>query len=419
MVFQRTLSFLRRLVRDPGGNVVIIVAASLPMLIGGAGLAVDTIEWVLTKRQLQQAVDSAAKAGVYSLIQSGDPSAAAYGTLEHAQSLDPRSAVSIDNPAPGHEQDPYAVHVRVTVPARLSFSGLFLAKPPLLSAEATATVVQNGKYCAFAIGSDTGTGVLVRSNAQVEGDCGIASNASSASSVKIEGGGSVKVGRLASFGGVEGQLDSDQGARTFGLGQKDPLADTESPPVPTSGCPNVTVNQGTGDSVTLQPGCYGNMNLRGTVWLQDGEYILNRGSFIVGPTAKVSCRACSIILTSDDAEAEPKSIGNVQIDKHATVQLIAPSQGPDAGLLLYQDRHAATDSNGPENTIGGNGFSKFAGLIYFPSQDIRIDGEFGPDVNCARFIGDRLVLEGRLYIGTNCSDSNIITFSGTEVQLIG
>src|SRR6476661_4136747 len=61
---------LKKLWRDRRGNALVIAGAALPLLIGSAGLATDTIQWVLWKRQLQRAADSAAIAGVYAKMQS-------------------------------------------------------------------------------------------------------------------------------------------------------------------------------------------------------------------------------------------------------------------------------------------------------------------------------------------------------------
>ena len=51
--------------KDRRGNALVIAGAALPLLVGAAGLATDTIQWTLWKRQLQRAADSAAIAGVY------------------------------------------------------------------------------------------------------------------------------------------------------------------------------------------------------------------------------------------------------------------------------------------------------------------------------------------------------------------
>src|ERR1043165_5103434 len=62
------IAFFRKLWRNKRGNALVIAGAALPLVIGSAGLASDTIQWVLLKRQLQRAADSAAIAGVYARV---------------------------------------------------------------------------------------------------------------------------------------------------------------------------------------------------------------------------------------------------------------------------------------------------------------------------------------------------------------
>src|SRR3954449_9976830 len=59
------IGFIRKLLKDRRGNVLAIACACMTLVIGAAGLATDTIEWTLWKRQLQRAADSAAFAGAY------------------------------------------------------------------------------------------------------------------------------------------------------------------------------------------------------------------------------------------------------------------------------------------------------------------------------------------------------------------
>ena len=68
------IRFLRKLSQDKRGNALIIAAAALPLLLGSAGLATDTIQWALWKRQLREyeappidpALDEALKAFIAS-----------------------------------------------------------------------------------------------------------------------------------------------------------------------------------------------------------------------------------------------------------------------------------------------------------------------------------------------------------------
>jgi uncharacterized membrane protein len=70
------ISFFKRLYRDRRGSALILAAMSMPLLLGSVGLATDTIQWALWKRQLQRAADSAAFAGAYARFQEESSTAA-------------------------------------------------------------------------------------------------------------------------------------------------------------------------------------------------------------------------------------------------------------------------------------------------------------------------------------------------------
>ena len=423
MAFARAIATLRELIRDERGNVLALTAIGLPLLFGCAAIAVDTVQWAFAKRELQSAADAAAIAGVYAIVQSADMDAAVDGSIASNRNLDPKRAVSAERSPETRKDDPFAVRVRIASPVGMTFSRLFLSSPPTLNAEATATIVENGEFCAFAIGTEDDTGLEIESSANVEMECGMATNAASPKAIVGDSSAIIQADNIVAFGGIEANGIKDSRIRKYSLKQKDPLADRDPPLIPSTGCPNVTVNSDAavknGGRVTLPAGCYGNMLLDGPVTLADGEYILNRGNLLIGPAAEVYCRACTIFLTSEQAATDPWSIGKVQIDSHAKVKLAAPTQGPNAGILIFQDRRSKGAHNEIENIIGGNGFSELKGLIYIPSETLRVDGDRTPDMQCARFIGRRLILQGRVLISKGCSSSNVMNFLGTEVRLVG
>ena len=412
---------LRSLRRDSRGNVLMILALGTPLLIGAVGLAVDTAQWTLAKRQLQSAADDAAKSGVFAVIKNASVDDAVAATVgeRHAPA---ETNIQINRTPAGRLDDPFAVEVRLTAPAATTFAGMFMASRPIVTATALATVVEDGQYCAFAVGDGDDNGIKLEEDTSVDSQCGIATNSSSKDAVQTVGSSSITAPRVAAYGGIDGSKSPDTFvARSYGLRQKDPLADTDAPLVPNTGCPNVTINAdsaSTQGTVALKPGCYGNMLINGPIVLLPGEFILNRGNMIVGPTGSVICNGCTIFLTSQDAATDPGSIGKVRMDPHANIKLAAPTQGPNAGLLIYQDRHAGREVAGEENRIGGNSLSKISGLIYLPSQGLRLDGESNPDLSCARVIGRRLIIKGRLFIAKDCEGSKPTTFAGTDVRLI-
>ena len=411
----------RRLWSDERGNTLAVVALVFPLLVGSAGLAVDMVQWTVAKNALQKAADQAAIAGVNALVQGASLDAAVSDAVALNKGLDRSTSTQVTQSPEDRRDDPFAVQVQVSAPAAMTFSSLFLSKPFSLSVKATASVVESGDYCLLAFGAGQDTGITIAPAGELEADCGLASNSSSPAAILVSEGGRLSTPRIVAFGGITGLKDgSAPVARSYGLKQKDPYAHTEAPPVPNTGCPTITVNPDTKvrGGLSLKPGCYGNMVLNGNVTLRPGEYILNRGNLIVGPMGNVSCKGCTIILTSEEAGTDPGSIGKVQIDPKGTVKLSAPVNGADPGLLIYQDPRAGREVMGQESRIGGSGFSKLDGIIYMPSQAIRIDGRGGADLRCSRLMGRALIIEGRVVIGKDCLGIDRMKIAGTEVRLV-
>ena len=412
---------LKSLLRSEDGNTLAVLAVAFPLLIGSAGLAVDVFQWTTARNALQKVADQAAIAGVNAVVQGSSPEAAVSDLIGRTSTLENGTSTKVELSPESRPKDPFAVEVRLTSPARMTFSSLFLSKPLTLSAQAVASVVENGDYCLLALGSND-TGIAIQSDGRLESECGLASNSSSPAAIQVTAGGRLEAPRVVAFGGISGWSNPESSiGRSFGLRQKDPYAHAAAPAVPNTGCPNVTVNpdnRGRG-ALKLKPGCYGNLQLNGNVIMQPGEYILNKGNFIVGPLGSVECKGCTFILTSRDGGSDPGSIGKVRIDPKANVKLSAPSEGPDPGLLIYQDPRAGREVAGEESRIGGNSFSKLDGIIYMPSQAIRIDGRGGANLSCSRLLGRALIVEGRVVIGKDCLGVDQMRIAGTEVRLVG
>src|SRR3546814_13913187 len=80
---------LRSVGKDRRGNVLVLTAAALPVMIGGAGLGVDVTQWYLWQRELQMSVDTAALAGAYSKVPGKDYNVSAHAALTaNKQDLD-------------------------------------------------------------------------------------------------------------------------------------------------------------------------------------------------------------------------------------------------------------------------------------------------------------------------------------------
>ena len=81
------IGFFRKLLKDRRGNALVIAGAALPLIVGAAGLANDTIQWTLWKRQLQRAADLAALAGAYDRVNASGGTTTAAAAVTHDLSI--------------------------------------------------------------------------------------------------------------------------------------------------------------------------------------------------------------------------------------------------------------------------------------------------------------------------------------------
>src|SRR3546814_5881111 len=84
-MFARILNKARHPLRSVGkvrrGNVLVLTAAALPVMIGGAGLGGDVPQWYLWLRELQMSDDTVALAGAYLKVQGKDSNVRANASL--------------------------------------------------------------------------------------------------------------------------------------------------------------------------------------------------------------------------------------------------------------------------------------------------------------------------------------------------
>jgi Flp pilus assembly protein TadG len=418
---QMMIRFMKRLWRDRRGNALVIAGAALPLLVGSAGLATDTIQWTMWKRQLQRAADSGAFAGVYGKIQGQVVTDAVNRDLFHNNKVGINTTVSTENsPSSGpYAVDPNAVRVTLSVQKRLGFSAIFMSTVPTITATATATIVPNGEYCVISLENTSVTGIAATGNATVDMGCGMATNSTSLTAAVATGGSAVLASPIGAVGGINSS--NNWGPNTvllpFSPAQNDPFASV-TPTTPTGSCPNVNVGPNT--TVTLNPGCYGNMTFQGTVHLNPGVYVLDGGSLKINAQAKVyGMGGVTFVLTTRTNNAS--QIGNVDINGGAEVQLTAPDSGPYKGLIIYQDRRAVDGNNAnTTNLINGNSNSIYHGSFYFPNQKTTFNGTSGMQTECMQLVARRVEFSGNTNIQNSCPPgSGSKSFQGRSVRLVG
>jgi hypothetical protein len=409
----RALSWLKDLISNERGNVFLIGAAVMPLLLGAAAVAVDTIQLSIWNRQLQRAADSAAIAGAYALKQRVNIQAAVDEDLA-ANSFPLIAEEELVTPGErlGFKR---TVRVQLTASQKLPFLSIFTSRAVTLSADATAALADDGSYCMIALDDDDKKpGIVVSGNSVVNLKCGMKTNATGTNTIDGNGSKSKIIAEpVASAGGLdEGNFPPGTTLQPNSDPQADPLAWLPNPSVP-AGCKSGTLSVGSGQTVTLSDTeiCYEAYDIQGTLNLTGSNVVMtaNGGNISVQGTLKGG--SVTVVMTSATGAA-----GDVKVTSaDATLDLAAPTSGPYNGLLFYRDRRAGY----VDIKITGNASLKLSGALYFPTADLSVAGNADSEFECLQMIGKKLSFSGGSSSDNSCGDNDISnSLKTTIVRLI-
>ena len=395
------IGFFRRLLKDRRGNVLAIAAAALPLVVGAAGLASDTIQWTLWKRQLQRAADSAAIAGVYDRSSSAGATTTVSATVNHDLALNNHVWMSLKSgyPTLSYPADTgvlkYQVQVTLAIQQQLPFSSLFMSAAPTITASSTAaSVPSGGDACVNAREpSASKQGISITGNAGIEmPDCVMYSNSPSTNSAAAGGSSNVIAEAVAAVGGIAQSNNWHvQAYRPYSPPIDDPFAGVTPSPSDMH-CVSAQLDQNTNLTAAASAGtnCWSSLrvNSNQTLTLPSGTYYINGGdAFIQG---NLTCTACTIVLTNSDPSST--TIGQFKVNAGSNTNMTAPTSGTFQGLVVYQDRRA--QDSGQTNKINGNSSSVIQGALYFPSQQLDYNGTGNTTAVCTMFVARRINFSG-------------------------
>lgn len=227
---------VNRLKRSTSGNASMLVAIGMPVLIGGSGLAVDTAQWYMWKRELQYAVDQAALAGAWA--RSNSDTRSTYVTraqqeyaanVSTVSTIDTTPTVTLENYNGGSSN---SVAVRASATSTLPFSSFLTGRGVTVAVYAQASFTDGANYTACLIAtSDDGTGITIGGNATLTAACGLAALSTSDSSIVINGNPTVDPGWVVSKGGIDDWLSqhTDAEIHEYMSGLSDPFASLTTP----------------------------------------------------------------------------------------------------------------------------------------------------------------------------------------------
>jgi Flp pilus assembly protein TadG len=392
-----------RVLGDQSGQVVVLTALCLSILMGAMALAIDVGYIHFRQCQLQTAADSAAIAAGLEIGNCSDSvcanmkTAAAQALIEAgitSTTISPTSSCTVSNssglaiiinvaPCVLGAGDPnygntHMAEVVLTVPQTTFFSAILGMSKMNLVARAEAgdsylNTASGGGSCVYTksleFNSSDGTFTL--------NNCGMYDDGN----LQTDNNDNVKATSFLYYGAWSPNNCNNSCTWTLGSSETGPTHTTSaeadplaSLPVPSQPANSTTYSNTTPNSgATLQPGYYPNginLNSNVAVTLAPGLYYMN-GTINVNSGATLSGTGVELYFAN----------GSLQLNSGSTAQLTAPTTtssttGVTAGMLDWQ-----SSNNGTGMDIDSGSSSYFQGVIYLPDAELTLNSGSGVTLN--------------------------------------
>ena len=279
------------------------------------------------------------------------------------------------------------------------FSAVFDNSDVIESAKAVAVFQTGSNACALALSTSAARALQVTGsgNLQLKG-CSVMSDSTAANAVYVQGSASLSTDCIISVGDVSLSSGATATVCSKPITYAPPVVD----PFASLAVPTSTTYWPNSNGAVLQPGNYTNgMNLKGTVKLNPGVYIVSGGNFNINANANISGTGVTIYITNGSS---------VSMNGTATVNLSAPTSGPYSGMLFFGDRSGTGGV-----TFNGTAASKLTGSLYFPNQNINFIGNFSGNGGCTQVIGNTISWSGQSQINQDCSAYGMGSIAGSQL----
>ena len=385
--------------KNEAGQALVFTAVGLVVLMGMAGLGIDMGMLRYQKRLQQTAADAGALAGANNLGLGGVTAGAQNATAGDGFTDGVNNVtVAVNNPptsGPHVSGTPNAdkyVEVLVTAVQPTYFMKAVGINSQTITTRAVATNLSGGgpaNGCLYTLGPPVAAieGVNLNGSATLNAPtCGIDDNGdyNTKGNALTVNAGSFGVSGSKNVTGQGGSVTCSVPGPCPAYGMPaapDPLVNQATPITPPSQPANSTscptqgaCNVTTSGTMTLQPGTYSSITIgkNSTVTLNPGIYYINgSGGVSFNGSATLTGSGVMFYFTGT---ASINAVGGG--NQGSNIQLSAPTSGPYAGILMYQDpadtNVGGTPNSGP--TLGGNNGSFFNGILYFPKDQLTFFG---------------------------------------------
>jgi Flp pilus assembly protein TadG len=355
---------LRQLLRHEAGAVMTVFAFATPAMIGGALFAVDMTSLARHQAQLQNVADTAALSGAKELhLYRDDEAPLESGVRERALAMLAERRGGGDDPSVEVTVDGEQATVTVTVEATPSTIVLDeFGYGTRMDATAVAHAFGSARLCVLALDT-AGTAIAVSRIASIDAaECAVQSNSGEPNSISLDLLSRIEALGICSSGGVSGPSSGfSPEAETDCPPIEDPLVEHTLPAVGACDHTNLTILL----PRTISPGHYcGGLTLGplALVTARPGEYVISGGPLLLGPASSLTGEGVSFRFVDADSTFT-FGLGSI-------VSLSAPTTGPMAGYLFFQDPGI---EEGHRFRILTDLATKLLGTIYLPSGTLDVD----------------------------------------------
>lgn len=342
-----------------GGNIAVIAAIALPLLFGGAALAIDFVNALSSQQNLQDAADGAALAAATELPLRSTNEAAVDSIVEafvvhnlgETTELAEIDAEILENRG--------GVRVRLVSQVNSIFGDMFNPDGYGPRVEAVARLSGGAPLCALALEERRNRAIVLEREASILApDCAVVSNSTSPQGIVAQDSTALQATMICSAGGFSGpRANFSPEPITDCPAIPDPLAQRPEPNA--RGCTRLLQLNLSGTQ-TLRPGVYcGGITVMpgATVNLSPGIYVIKNGPLVVHNRGTLNGDGVGFYFVGD--------LSTMTFHADSNINLSAPTDGEMAGFLLFANRVLLTgDLNLRRFRIFSNNARNLLGTIY-------------------------------------------------------
>lgn len=386
------------------GQILVLSALSMVVLMGFAAVAIDIGSLWNTKRRMQTAADAAAVAGARELKNGNDPVAAA--RLDASQNGFTHSSngivVTVNHPPKigGYSADNTAVETVISQARPTFFMRVLKINSVAVSARAVARAGKSNG-CIWIMDPSANNALVVSGSGSITSSCSIQVNSSSSDAMNLSGGACITGPTVNIVGNYRNSSSCilNPKPNTGVALVADPFASVPAP-ITTGGCDHNKFSV-TG-TMTLSPGKYcGGITISGgaTGNLNPGMYILAGGGLTVSGGSRINGTGVTFYNTNGQGVGG-SSYSPIVISGTSGSVLSAPTSGTYSGMLFFEDRSINSSA---QNTVSGGSNSQINGAMYFLNSPLVYSGGSNNTPSNTQIVADTLTVSGPSYLGGSAS----------------